>query len=260
MQNKLIEELGNLLPKQLVDYKSFPSLEHCIGTNRILGTKTPLILEESLGILNKNYFSLLIRLSSLLRSYVVIDDYVKDTPNLSNNIVKLTSIGLNNIKNVCQKLILKSNGNSNLFSEYIEIADKEFSTFNTSQPYQSVINKCILFFLIFRLPIYKKIKDVIYVENKLKELLFSLQLMDDIVDIEEDYNSNCNHNIFTSGLNSNDIEKIKVARLPLLLLAQTTYLNTLESLAEINSNTLKLAITSSKDYITIENKKNKQKN
>lgn len=246
---KIEKKLSQLLPVEFRSTKGIPSLKHCIGVERILGTYMPDILIESLGVRNPKHIEPLIYLVTLLRSYIVLDDFIRDTPSIDSSVRNIITIGVDNIEKECKILITTLGSDSSIFDDYLKTVEYTYLNFEKIETKEAIINKCLLIFLVFKLPIYTNKHEVAHLEDGLKRLLFSLQLMDDIVDIEEDQVSNINHNIYTSGLSSTEIDKVISSRFFILIHSIKTYESTLNVLLESKSKTLAAQIKKSLAYI-----------
>lgn len=247
--SELEARLSNLLKKELGDWVLFPSLCHCIGTDRILGTKAPYILREALGLVRENDFRQMQELVSLLRSYVVIDDFLRDTCDIPSRYVEEIHASLEKIQERSEELILRLRGDKSLFEKHKKVAQSAYDSFGEMPISKSVINKCILFYLVFQLPIFLRINDVQEIDYKLRSLLFGLQLMDDIVDIEEDRASPTNHNIYASSLSEENYNIVIDGRWFLLDQAERTFRRILNDCKSIGSSLLKRSIDETIAYL-----------
>lgn len=174
-----------------------PSISHCVGTDKLIGQ----YYGEAICYdyrLEESYVEKLSLVSCLLRSYIVLDDFLKDN-RINNHISLLIQKWLENIRNEINESLLIINKKTHyLWNKYIKIYEDSYNNFNANDLYTSIINKCGLIFIIFEI-------EEISIDQKsrmnkkiMQDFLFCLQLLDDFQDMEEDLISPKNHNIFLS--------------------------------------------------------------
>jgi len=194
------------IPVQLsssLDNFSVPSIDHCAGTGKLLGEFYGKALCEGFCIEDLKVRKILSELSVLMRAFIVLDDYIKD--HISKNPAKeVIEKWLLNIKAEAISLIedLGDDGEI-LWDRYFALYEDSYYNYFKRNAYKSTLMKCSFLFLPFDLSICRKYECQ---STKMKKAvgyyLFSLQLLDDFHDMEEDLISPKNHNLFTSSLSS----------------------------------------------------------
>lgn len=193
-------------PRELSE--SIPSIDHCIWTARLLWEQFAASIREIISI-DDWLFEKLNDLCLLMRSFIVLDDYLKDDPRANNEASLLTG-WIDIIENRCIELIIEfswANG-INLWKEFKEKYLNAIDLNHTDSSFNIVKDKVAFLFLPFRLPFlshkqWEKLSDLF------SQFLFALQLCDDFSDIKEDSIVSHNKNIFLSNLrNPQDIQKI----------------------------------------------------
>jgi hypothetical protein len=194
------EELFELCPIELrklylQESSHIPSIYHCVGTNKLIGEFYGRAICNGMH-LKASYQKIISSISCLLRSYIVLDDFIKDyfaEENIKNQIF----VWLENIKNRIL-LILDTVSNKSLFlwNQYLQIYEDAYTKFDQHALYNNIIDKCGLIFLIFEIEEVKKSSVCEKIKKIMKDFLFSLQLLDDFQDMEEDILSPKNHNIY----------------------------------------------------------------
>ena len=141
------ESLASLLPSDIpskFNGVSFPSLSHCVGTNKLIGDLYGTAIVEECGLRTDDVEPELSELSCLLRAYIVIDDFVKDH---RINIQQYASLSwvLGNIKERCIKLISIFTPDASLFwDKCYSVYEEIYERFNTCAIYDSIVHKCYL--------------------------------------------------------------------------------------------------------------------
>ncbi|TSA24628.1 hypothetical protein D4R71_06760 [bacterium] len=231
----------------LPNIRGIPNISHCTGEKKLLGENYGVALSEIFDISDSNIISKISELSILMRSYVVLDDFIRD--NLYENDDIYQTIKENIIvleKNIISNLnVILPNGES-VWRKYLKIYNNTYLNYFSYSPFCATINKCNMILIPFEIitslkpneEISKYIKVISY-------YLFGLQLLDDFKDMDEDLVSKNNHNLFLSGLTSNNCRLIIDNRINILL-PLLKYI--LYNFNYINSIVLKNGIL--KDYIT----------
>ena len=187
-------------------YNCLPSVEHCIGKQKLLGEYYAEAMSCELGIHDFGFINKLQIIACLLRAYIVLDDYAQDSflQRDEDDFIRKWS---QNVKHECMRLINDVGEDSeSLWKEYEHIQQSSYKSFNGDRGlYWSIINKCALIFLPFsfrRLQIVRAAS----LRRSFERYLFLLQIMDDFQDIEEDLESKNLHNIFYHLIESNQLE------------------------------------------------------
>jgi len=189
-----------------------PSPSHCVGTGKLLGALLGRSISEEFRIGERSFKKTITQLSCLLRSYIVIDDFMKDSG------VELADfpdveLWLKNISDECIELISSYTANSTeLWCHYLDTYQRAYVSFDYLRPFESVIEKCNLIFLPFELEpvvLHHRRNEVL---ESLKYYLFALQLIDDFQDMEEDQKAPKNHNLFVTGLEKETVRLVANAR------------------------------------------------
>ncbi len=182
-QEYLISLVESTIPTQdLPD--GLPSLEHCIGTNRLLGERYVEATKELLKpTLNPQLTTKLEELAVLLRSFVVVEDYKKDN-NLRAEINCYINKWLFNIEILILQKVSALGGEPILWNKYYKRYQRAYDEFCLGSPYHKVLDKCGFVFMPLDLPIFSGSKNLGIVRHLLGEYLFTLQLIDDFRDID----------------------------------------------------------------------------
>ena len=197
-----IQKIKSLQPDSKIFFQYGPTLEHCIGKGKLLGEYYGDALCEIFKIRNSKINNDISELSMLMRSYIVIDDFLKDS-NLKNN---YNEFYINWLSNIEQKIIffvsLYHQSPNELWLKYLKIYKDSYLFFDKNNMFKSIINKCNFIFLPFDLNPFinfdtSKIKEII------EKYLFSLQLIDDFHDMEDDVQAPKNHNLYLAKIPNN---------------------------------------------------------
>lgn len=252
----IVSKLFSLTPSRK-KISNLPNLEHCIGKDRLLGEYYGQALSESLHLMNMNHFKNLNELCVLLRSFIVLDDYLKDKQySLANEDYIIT--WLRNIKSRINELINELGGHFSLWGKYFKEYEQAYNFFNPSDCFNYTHRKCSFVFLPFELPIFianEEHKSIII--NFIKYFLFSLQLIDDFKDMEEDIISHKNHNLYLSKLTKPYSKKIIIIK-SILLMPLLDYIR--NNISKVHTNTLSSNVLSvfyenCMDWLNINTKK-----
>ena len=187
--------VASLAPSHVRRPSGAPSISHCVGVGRLLGEFYGHALSEALGLKEPTLQSTLSTLSVLMRAYIVLDDYMKDST-LSKNDTRYISNWTERIADRCRAMIDKFNGPEMLWESYISRYEVAFVNQESLSAYTLVLSKCSFLFLPFDLPIYNaSTTQTIAIRHFIEHYLFSLQLLDDFADMEEDTVAPVNTNI-----------------------------------------------------------------
>jgi len=179
---------------------SAPTFEHCVGLRRFLGGSYPDFLSEwaSLSV-ESLMFECLGHLSMTLRSLLVLDDYCRDSgggldQRLDHVLLELRSLASESIEMVVSRDVavsLLDECERNIEHTYNELA------IGTVPSLSTVHGKCDYVHLPAQIiALVDNNFDLQGFRRFLRTYFFSLQLIDDFCDMEEDYNSALNHNLF----------------------------------------------------------------
>jgi hypothetical protein len=189
-----------------------PSPSHCVGTGKLLGALLGRSISEEFQIEERSFKKTITQLSCLLRSYIVIDDFMKDSGVALADFPDV-ELWLKNISDDCIKLISSyTSDSSELWCRYLDTYQKAYISFDYLWPFESVVKKCNLIFLPFEFePVVLHHRRTEVLES-LKHYLFALQLIDDFQDMEEDQKAPKNHNLFVAGLEKEMVSLVANAR------------------------------------------------
>jgi hypothetical protein len=189
-------------------YASMPSLDHCVGKGKLIGSLYGKSIMEECIILDETHSDDLTVLSCLLRSYIVLDDYLKDS-SVPISQERDIRFALKAIRDQSLEIVRRSDSDPiALWSKYSLVYESTFKYFDPERIYQSIINKCYLAFLPFDLSFVRITDRCNDVRAFMMDYLFCLQLLDDFQDMEEDLCSSNNHNIFLQNLSHLEAEHI----------------------------------------------------
>jgi len=192
--------------------RPIPTYSHCVGTGKLLGALLGKSIAEECEISEVLVEHNLTHLSCMLRSYIVLDDFLKDSGAKIKNFPGV-ELWLSNIADRCIELISEFMPDPvNIWSRHIDIYRRAYYSFDFSQPFNSVIQKCNLIFLPFELePVVSHSRCPRMLES-MKNYLFALQLIDDFQDMEEDWQAPKNHNLFIAGLSRELVDVVMKGR------------------------------------------------
>lgn len=182
-----------------------PKIQHCIGERRLLGQYFALSIAQSSNVIDLHKFNLLHQLSLLLRSYVVIDDFLRDRITnvlISNNERQLLGNISRHIESWCKELDIKVE----VFNEALLNVNRSYDNHDYLSDFDLVIGKCSLVFLPGKIIQQDDVRR--RVQAWFEKFLFLLQLADDYCDLEEDQISGVRHNVYTRKLVGADIGKV----------------------------------------------------
>jgi hypothetical protein len=182
-----------------------PSLKHCVGEGKLLGEHFGRAIAELFGFGHEDELANhLSKLGVLMRSFVVLDDYLKDSIVIGSNREYINK-WIGNIELLIIQTLESIGGKGELWFKYKKKSDHAFYHFNKKKPYNSVIWKCGFIFLPLELPFINKRKERVEETKKLlSDFLFTLQLLDDFKDMEEDIISSVNHNLYLSNVRKSE--------------------------------------------------------
>lgn len=195
-----ILELAPAGIEELVAGRPIPTPSHCVGTGKLLGALLGKSIAEECEINDVSVELSLTELCCMLRSYIVIDDFVKDAGVDIKDFpgIELWLLG---IEDRCIELISDFlHDPISIWSRYIDIYRMAYDSFDFSGSFKSVIEKCNLIFLPFELEPFVSHHRCHKMLESMKNYLFALQLVDDFQDMEEDSKAPKNHNLFVGGL------------------------------------------------------------
>lgn len=202
----------DLMPKELGEdlYKgTIPSIYHCVGTDKLLGQFYGLAICKGCGIKDEQTITILTNLSMLFRAYIVLDDFVKDKA-ISGKRKDLIAQWLLNIEKNILLLsgYLEPKRGEKLWSEFLDKYNNAYYNFNKKNIFSSIIDKCALIFIPFEFDLLKNCDKATSVKHIMEYYLFSLQLIDDFQDIEEDQKATKNHNLFLLNVSESNYKKV----------------------------------------------------
>ena len=238
--NEVTKKIHNLRPHKHYDTDwNCPSVDHCLGTDRLFGEYFVKAIDEILEIDSRDNYLKLDELGGFVRSYIVLDDYLRDDSFSINEVESdYVSEWILAIRLQCDKIIAELGGKEDLLKNYIRTTQYFYETFTTHTLFDAVIGKCNLVWMAFEFDIYKNSDIVKKLENDLKKYLFCLQLMDDLHDIEEDVISPFNHNLFVSTASSHDVEFVLASKPIVLSIVINIVIHTLNSIHFDGADTL----------------------
>ncbi len=193
----LLQNLSIDLPIYLRKH-GLPSIEHCCGKNKLLGEFYGLAISEACGILDYEVTKTLTEISILMRAYVVLDDFIKDHK-LAINTYKLVQALLAKLQDIVISMLetIGEDGYT-IWNKYLNIYENAFTDYLSATPYIATIHKCFFLFLPFDLAVVRHArKSSNHLKTGVSDFLFSLQLLDDFHDMEEDLQAPRNQNLFT---------------------------------------------------------------
>ena len=215
---------------------SIPSISHCVGTGKLLGEYGGKALCQVCDIRDKKITESISLIAVFLRSFIVLDDFIRDNGlNISN--IKNLQIWLDNIKKeIIRLLSMLTNDPVGLWTKYFSIYEKSYHHFDKDNLYQSILEKCFLMFLPFELePLQRSRKNEV-LRKSMAYYLFSLQLIDDFHDMEEDLLSPKNHNLFLVSVSSEYYQDIINGKSALINAVLDYIEKNLKSLKNLNND------------------------
>lgn len=182
-------------------FEAIPSIDHCIGRGRLLGEKYAYSLAEAIPSICQQELPSLQNLCLLMRTFIVLDDYVKDSrppPHICEWLREwLRGIAAAAIVQIND---LGENGTT-LWSKFKCIYESAYNSYSVIRPFLAIQQKCAFLFLPFDLQmVYTDRKACQRFRAQISRYLFALQLLDDFHDMDEDLKSLRNHNLFTCKL------------------------------------------------------------
>jgi len=173
-----------------------PSIEHSVGIGKLLGSDYGEALSDAFGISENEFVEQLTLLCSLMRAFIVIDDFARDhgLAATADRVIDSTKEAIvDDIK--CRIAALSSNPEA-LWSKYVAQYEDACAEFPRMSPYSAVGSKCAMVFLPFELDAIRGSPRLSSVRETLADYLFALQLLDDFRDMAEDQEQLVNHNLF----------------------------------------------------------------
>lgn len=177
-------------------------VNHCIGKNRLLGEYYGSLFSDLYGLDNIES-KIVTRLCINLRSYIVIDDYIIDQNVIwfENQHYLFLEEWLGEIEEQICFTIRALDSNSLIWEKYKEGYNIGKIKFDAGKPYEAVIQKCCFLLLPFELfSGYPPKFSVNCCQRFIKDYLFSLQLLDDWADFDEDIEAGNENNLLHIGL------------------------------------------------------------
>lgn len=234
------QHIKSLLPKPNKDLTSFPSLSQCIGTKRLWSS----MLGKAFYIDTGGSLDLdcLEKIAYLSRSYLVLDDYIKDEEVTKEDRVFCIK-WLLNIELCIKNCIKKLGGDQDEFVKQLVFCDNAFNIRQSGvakDVLNNAIDKCKIFFNPYKLMSINldtdlRKKRILYLESFFK----ICQSLDDFCDIEEDSQKKVNQNIFMYQLSRSDHRHLFEVRsyiAPILLRSAHFLLNKFSSYIENENN------------------------
>jgi len=199
-----------------------PSLDHCVGTKRLLGSLYGIYLRDWASIKNSTFWLEITKLWMCLRSDVVLYDYIRDT-SLHGEHLKNTQAARDKIVELSFKSATEILGSSEEAKEMIgrslqKMYDAYKELTNGKRPcLELIVAKCNH----VRLPleILSRLDQGFpgsTIDRAMSEYLFSLQCLDDYYDMREDYFGVTNHNLFVWGTSTTLYDRLHSLRLELV--------------------------------------------
>lgn len=249
----LADYLHKLAPKATqanLNIGVLPSVEHCIGTQRFLGELGGQAITEVYSIENSEEAIALSKLAVCLRSFVVLDDFLVDT-RPSQAVSNSVHGWLNNIKDEIFDLIrLLGDNPEPLWGNHFDIYEQAFANFDREKLFESILRKCFLTFLPFELSLLRHSPNNDLFRRYVEYYLFSLQLMDDFHDMEEDMDSPHNHNLFLVSVSAAS-RKCVIDAKPLMVRSLIEYANhNLQSLHGLKSEIVQASLQNSLTWLS----------
>jgi len=218
-----VSALRSLVPDTLPEALGghpLPSLEHCVGVHRLLGEDYGLAISEALEVEDGSFTHRLTVLCSLMRAYVVLDDYLRDhgmTLGESSEIQRF----LTRIARESQRLIRRLEGkDTSLWECYMDRYREGNESFASHPPFLAVREKCSFVFLPFEISAIQADTRATGLKELVATYLFALQLMDDFHDVDEDRQNAVNQNLFllqTDPARWNELSENRGALAPLAI-------------------------------------------
>jgi hypothetical protein len=194
-ENYLVSLIPNSFPISISGFV-VPNIHHCIGSGKLLGTKYAKAILEECGCNDLIGEKTLEHLCCLMRSYIVLDDFIKDS-HLSSREADTIQVVLLNIESKSKHLIHNlCDDSAHLWDKYLKLYESAYINFDKRNPFRSIINKCSFAFLPFELKLIQHVERSHHTKEVIEYYLFALQLLDDFHDIEEDQHAPQNHNLF----------------------------------------------------------------
>lgn len=193
-----------LFPSSFNRIEEFPSLSQCVGTKRLWSYRLgEAFWKDSGKIISKLPLE---NIAFLSRSYLVIDDFLKDE-NIDDRLYEIGSLWLKNIGTIIKREIIKAGGDPDEFDQQLRICENAFNERKLLIPENAIknaINKCEIFFNPYKLKSIALKNEVRDKRIEFLENFFTVcQILDDFCDIEEDLNKEQNHNLFMTYLSQN---------------------------------------------------------
>lgn len=173
-----------------------PSLAHCIGQQKLLGAHYGQALCEECGLKDDGHRQHFTLLACLLRTYIVIDDFLKDN-DINRAAYPSIEKWLNNIRNRCITYMQEyTNDPVRLWTKYEALYQSAYLRFDRQDPFHSVVCKCAFVLLPLELVPASVRESSDAFGRFVSHYLFALQLVDDFQDMEEDRRAARNQNLF----------------------------------------------------------------
>lgn len=211
--------VDSLRPHYGTNDLSLPSSRQCVGTNRLWGANLGVAGHLDL-VTKKPDKQDLINIAVLSRSCLVIEDHVKDEY-LSGATATYCNEWLKNITNALEEIYSRVGED---FITHVVLSqrasqahDKRIWLGRFVNSYRSSIEKCLIFFMPYRLKSFSE-NCARYEEriSFLETYFFCCQLLDDFHDLEEDMKKRTNHNVFLENISRDYWEGLSICKAKLL--------------------------------------------
>jgi hypothetical protein len=183
-----------------------------VGSGKLFGEDYGYALSEVCGIQDPSFVADIVLLCSLMRAYIVIDDFARDEGLVDSEVVVIREAELNIAKEVKRLIALLDTEPDEIWHKYTAQYEDACRRFPQLSPYAAVGAKCSLVFLPFELNAIRTSGHSVYVRKVVADYLFALQLLDDFCDMEEDQQSPLNHNLFLLRVREEDWESLTARR------------------------------------------------
>jgi hypothetical protein len=204
---RLVEQTRNGLDR--LNMTIVPTLKHCLGQSRLLGQFYALSINELLPLKDQKLFVTFHELCIFLRSYVVVDDFQRDSASLCDAENRSIEAWLKNIEQQVKNRLVALESPPEIFDLHMQRMIAAYTNPTNYSDYDLIQEKCGLIYVPLSLRI---IGGESFQKESFKkavgDYLFLLQLVDDFVDIEEDEMSPQNHNVYSRKLRTEEVVKL----------------------------------------------------
>ena len=258
--NALERHLWSLAPDDIQNGLGrgiLPSTAQCAGSGRLLGTAGGQAICEVCGIRSDDAARALSTLAVCLRAYIVLDDFLKDN-RVEDRVASATWTWLSSLQEeVFRVVTYLGDDPAPLWYEHLATHEDAFASFDSDRPYRSALRKCFLMFIPFEMKILKESPSGAVFRTYVEHYLFSLQLLDDFHDMEEDARAPRNQNLFLVSASDEHHARIMSFR-PLIICSLLSYIRQdLQGLRGLNSRTVLGSFENSLEWLAHAEKRTK---